>query len=282
MANDMRLDVNFVDHPKVKRLIRRAGYEGFYGLIRLFSIAGRLYTDGVFKECEKEDIEDFADWHKEGSLVDILVEVRFMKENDGVFEIHDWEEHQPWIAGSKRRSERAKKAARARWGQSDTAKEDKKPSTAKKKVKQCNKHATSNAKRNAGSNAPLPSPSPSPSPLPSPIPYQSFLDHYNKVCPAIPKATKLTDKRKRAIDAVVKEFGEEGVKEAFSKVEDCPHLIGRNDRGWRADFDWLTNKNNLLKVIEGRYDKIKPAKEATQKSLRDNQSEEYYANDIGW
>lgn len=37
---DMRLDLNFVDHPKVKRLIRVAGHEGFYGLIRLFSMAG--------------------------------------------------------------------------------------------------------------------------------------------------------------------------------------------------------------------------------------------------
>ena len=42
MANDMRLDLNFVDHPKVKRLIRVAGHEGFYGLIRLFSMAGKM------------------------------------------------------------------------------------------------------------------------------------------------------------------------------------------------------------------------------------------------
>ena len=27
--NDMRIDVDFVDHPKTKRLIRMTGYEGF-------------------------------------------------------------------------------------------------------------------------------------------------------------------------------------------------------------------------------------------------------------
>jgi len=71
----MRLDLNFVDHPKVRRLIHLAGYEGFYGLIRLFSIAGRMYTDGVFNGCEKEVLDGFAEWRKEESLVDILIKV---------------------------------------------------------------------------------------------------------------------------------------------------------------------------------------------------------------
>ena len=72
---------------------------------------------------------------------------------------------------------------------------------------------------------------------------------------------------------MVKEFGAEGVMEALAKVESCPHLVGKNDRGWKADFDWLINKNNLLKVIEGRYDKKKKLKEG---------DDGYYENDIAW
>lgn len=84
--------------------------------------------------------------------------------------------------------------------------------------------------------------------------YQSIVDFYNESCPSLPRATRVTDKRRGSINAVIKEFGEDAVKEALLKVESCPHLVGKNDRGWRADFDWLINKNNLLKVIEGRYD----------------------------
>jgi hypothetical protein len=103
--------------------------------------------------------------------------------------------------------------------------------------------------------------------------YQSFLDLYNKVCPSLPKAIKVNDKRKGLINAVIKEFGEDAVKEALLKVESCPHLVGKNDRGWRADFDWLINKNNLLKVIEGRYDQRKKLKEG---------DDGYYDNDRTW
>lgn len=103
--------------------------------------------------------------------------------------------------------------------------------------------------------------------------YQSFLDLYNESCPSLPRATRVTDKRRGSINAVIKEFGEDAVKEALLKVESCPHLVGKNDRGWRADFDWLINKNNLLKVIEGRYDQRKKLKEG---------DDGYYENDVAW
>ncbi len=276
MANDMRLDLNFVDHPKVKRLIRVAGHEGFYGLIRLFSMAGRLYTDGVFSGCTKEDLDDFADWNGEGSLVEHLLEVRFLIENKGLFSINDWKEHQPWLAGAKARSEKAKKAAKARWSQSDTPEGDSFNGNATSMLGACGEHGASNADGNAGSNAPSPSPSPSPSPLPSPspIPYQSFLDHYNESCTSLPRAIKVNDKRKGLIKAVVGEYGEEAVKEVLSKVEEYPFLTGENDRGWKADFEWLMNRNNLLKVMEGRYER-KP------KKLKEG-DDGYYVNDIPW
>ena len=274
----MRLDLNFVDHPKVKRLIRMAGYEGFYGLIRLFSMAGRLYTNGVFTGCSKEDLDDLADWRGENSFTDYLLEVNFLKEKNGIFEINDWEEHQPWLAGAESRSKKAKKAANARWSQVDTLKEDTKVSNADTKSEQCYEHTTSNAKRNAGSNAPSPSPSPTPTPTPTyKYPYQGIVNFFNEACPSLPKATKVTDKRKKAISAVVKEFGEEGVKSALGKVEESSFLTGENNRGWKADFDWLMNKNNLLKVIEGRY-----SQQANHKSHSGYVRPEGYATTGGW
>lgn len=91
------------------------------------------------------------------------------------------------------------------------------------------------------------------------IDYQSFLDLYNRVCPSLPKAIKITDKRRGIIRSAVEEHGIETIVETLSKVEEYPFLIGENDKGWKADFEWLMNKNNLLKVMEGRY-KRKPQK----------------------
>ena len=161
MANDMRLDLNFVEHPKVKRLIRKAGYESFYALIKLFSIAGKMYQNGVFKDCEIEDIEDFANWNGEsGLLTSAMIEVGFLDDTEEGYAIHDWKEHQPWIINSEARSIQAKKAVEARWN---------------KKLKR--KTNTQDADSIQGeyaqytdSNTPLPSPSPSPSPLPKPSP----------------------------------------------------------------------------------------------------------------
>lgn len=85
---------------------------------------------------------------------------------------------------------------------------------------------------------------------------------------------KVNDKRKGLINAVFEEYGEEAVKEVLSKVEEYPFLTGENDRGWKADFEWLMNRNNLLKVMEGRYDR-KP------KKLKEG-DDGYYDNDRTW
>jgi hypothetical protein len=37
-------------------------------------------------------------------------------------------------------------------------------------------------------------------------------------------------------------------------VISSPFLRGENDKGWRADFDWVLNPNNLAKIVEGKYD----------------------------
>ncbi len=76
-------------------------------------------------------------------------------------------------------------------------------------------------------------------------------DSYNSICSSLSKATRLTDKRKKTIHALLKDFTIDEIEDAFRKAESSGFLKGST--GWKADFDWLINKNNLLKVIEGRY-----------------------------
>lgn len=210
MASDMRLDLNFVDHPKVRRLIHLAGYEGFYGLIRLFSIAGRMYTDGVFKGCEKEVLEGFAEWRKDESFVDILVKVGFIKKKGAFYEIHDWKDHQPWLFWSEKRSNIAKAAANARWNKSaveavehgDTN-DNLYGKDASRMLDVCDMHAQSNA----ASNAPSPFPSPIPSPYPTPIPIPNPSPFPTQESPLPPKGGKAPVKERKRSNYITDEQG---------------------------------------------------------------------------
>jgi len=82
---------------------------------------------------------------------------------------------------------------------------------------------------------------------------------WNRICISLPKCTTLTEKRKQKAKARLSEHVIEQMEYVFRKVEGSSFCRGENDRGWRADFDWITaNPENALKVIEGKYDTNKP------------------------
>ncbi len=95
------------------------------------------------------------------------------------------------------------------------------------------------------------------------VDYQSIVDYYNNACPSLPRVVKVSDKRKGAIRSLLKDFTIDEVKSGFDKVEASSFLVG-SDGGWKANFDWLINKNNLLKVVEGNYDSRKKHKGSSE------------------
>ncbi|MGB4405588.1 MAG: hypothetical protein WBI82_01855 [Sphaerochaeta sp.] len=164
-ANDMRIDVNFVDHPKVKRLIRTAGYEAFYCLMRLFSSVAKSYPKGVLTGCNQDDIESLADWRGEnGVLFSALTDPDFLfLERIGEhWQIHEWDIHQPWVFNSKERSEIARQNVNKRW---DKPQESYEPNT--NGNTEGIQTVIQNRYESLTQNTPSPSPSPSPSPIPS-------------------------------------------------------------------------------------------------------------------
>ena len=40
----------------------------------------------------------------------------------------------------------------------------------------------------------------------------------------------------------------------LSRISKISFLWGSNDRQWKADFNWVLNENNLLKILEGKYE----------------------------
>ncbi len=86
-----------------------------------------------------------------------------------------------------------------------------------------------------------------------------FFDFWNSQ-EKLPKAIKLSKSRKDKIKTRLKEADIDEWKKVISLVNMTEFLTGRNDRGWKADIDWLiANEENRIKVVEGKY-KSNPAK----------------------
>lgn len=90
---------------------------------------------------------------------------------------------------------------------------------------------------------------------------QQLADRYNAICTSLPKVVRLTDKRRRAVRLIYgKGYTPEQLDEVFRKAQSSSFCTGQNDRHWKADFDWLLNEINLVKVLEGKYDNPAAAK----------------------
>lgn len=81
-----------------------------------------------------------------------------------------------------------------------------------------------------------------------------FNEELSKQNAIIPKLASVTDKRKHAINARVKEHGKEALLKVIKKAAASAFLNGRNNRSFIASFDWLVKPNNFIKVLEGNYD----------------------------
>ena len=88
-------------------------------------------------------------------------------------------------------------------------------------------------------------------PKPERTDYQGVLDAYHECCPSFPAVIKLTEARKRAIKARLKDYGLDEIKRAFSLAGQSDFLKGSS--GWQASFDWLMKPANMTKVLEGNY-----------------------------
>jgi hypothetical protein len=110
MTVDARINVELRSHPKTKKLRRLLGAEGVLSLIWLIAWTAANHPDGDLAGMTGEDIELAIDWPGDpGALITALTAVRFLDGEEGSFRMHDWDEHNPWAAGSPAR------ALKARW-----------------------------------------------------------------------------------------------------------------------------------------------------------------------
>lgn len=82
---------------------------------------------------------------------------------------------------------------------------------------------------------------------------------YITYCPHLTGFVKLSQGRERAVQKLAKAgITMDQIAQAFARADASDFLRGQGQRGWRASFDWLVREDNLLKVLEGKYDNPEP------------------------
>lgn len=90
--------------------------------------------------------------------------------------------------------------------------------------------------------------------------YATIRELYNSVCGSYPRLVKMSEARKKAINARMKTgYTLDDFQTLFEKAEASDFLKGKNKRNWSAKFDWLVSDSNMAKVLDGNYDARKEA-----------------------
>lgn len=92
---------------------------------------------------------------------------------------------------------------------------------------------------------------------PSAIKPIHLLEAYNAMAGRIglPVAKKLEGDRLRKARILVRTATIDDLTEAIDAIERNPWMHGQNDKGWRADFDFLLQPKSFNRLIEGSYDR---------------------------
>jgi uncharacterized protein YdaU (DUF1376 family) len=89
------------------------------------------------------------------------------------------------------------------------------------------------------------------------INYNGILENFHLYCDRMSKVSKLSDQRKKHISGRFKEFDYDTIIEVLKKAGKSDFLCGINQKAWKADFDWIFNPTNFLKIMEGKYENKK-------------------------
>ncbi len=84
---------------------------------------------------------------------------------------------------------------------------------------------------------------------------------WNKMCGELPKVIAVNDERMRHLRSRRQDsFWVANLESAIKRIMASDFCKGKNDRGWKADFDWILQPNTAAKIMEGKYDNRKPTK----------------------
>jgi len=92
----------------------------------------------------------------------------------------------------------------------------------------------------------------------------------------LPRAEKLTPKRMMALGARMRDAGSvQRFGEVIAKIEHTPWMLGENDRGWRADLDFICQQSSFVKLMEGAYERSAAQPRAARRRTQEEIDSDY-------
>ena len=86
-------------------------------------------------------------------------------------------------------------------------------------------------------------------------PSEKIRELWNDTALSLGKVREIVGKRKIMLGARWKEHPDlDWWATYFDRIEASAFLTGKNDRGWKARFDWVIDPTNMNKILEGCYD----------------------------
>ena len=103
MNSDIRVSVNFVQHPKTKKTIRKYGHAAVVSLIALWGFAAQRRPEGNLTGMDVDDIAIAACWDgDEQEFFDMCVSMKWIDVHEnGEIHLHGWKEAQGEINKEK-------------------------------------------------------------------------------------------------------------------------------------------------------------------------------------
>lgn len=95
------------------------------------------------------------------------------------------------------------------------------------------------------------------------IDYQHIITDFHDTCIDFPTIRAMSEARKKKIRTLLNEFDKlkiwpnvtiyDRLHRLFQMAQDSDFLTGRNQKWNGCSFDWIINKTNALKIVEGNY-----------------------------
>lgn len=243
----IKITTDMFDNRKIKHLRRLPDGNNIVLIwVMLLTMAGRCNANGMIFLTENipytpKMLADELDFEENTVrlALDALEQLNMIVTDSGFFSIAGWEEYQNIEGMDKIREQTRKRVAKHR---------------EKQKLLQCNVTVT-------GSNA---------ADIEEDkeeeieierekIDYKGIVNTFNSVCVSFPSVKVISDARKKAIKARLKNYSVDDFRTLFEKAEASSFLKGKNISNWSATFDWLIKDSNMAKVLDGNYDDKKGA-----------------------
>lgn len=222
---------------------------------KLLCMAGKQNNDGVFMLNEKTPYTDkmlATIFHRPVNIVKSALEVfeqfGMIEVVNGTYTIPNWEKHQNTEKLEKDKELNRKRVAAHREKQKRLATHN------DVDVTDCNSDCNDNVMVcNALHNADVTEQKRIEENREEILTYQLIVDMFNEICVSFPRVTAISERRKAAIKARMKQYNGEQFKRLFEIAESSDFLKGKNNRDWVANFDWLMKDSNFAKVLDGNY-----------------------------